>query len=100
MRIKSKRARYAAELAEGVRGKPATRFIERVKRLQDLLGEHHDGVVAEQVLRTVVPPDGDRRMALAVGLLLERQRERRREAREAFPKAWSAVKKCGRAVWS
>jgi len=100
VRIKSKRARYAAELAEGVRGKPATRFIERVKRLQDLLGEHHDGVVAEQVLRTVVPPDGDRRMALAVGLLLERQRERRREAREAFPKAWSAVKKCGRAVWS
>ena len=99
VRIKSKRARYAAELAEVACGKPARRFIGRMKDLQNLLGEHHDAVVAEQVLRTVITPDGDRRMALAVGLLLERQRERRREAREAIPKAWSKAKKCGRAIW-
>jgi CHAD domain-containing protein len=99
IRIKSKRARYAAELAEAMRGKPATRFIDQVKILQDLLGEHHDAVVAEQLLRTALPPNGDRKMALLVGLLIERQRERRRAMRAAFAKTWAKTKRCGRSVW-
>jgi CHAD domain-containing protein len=99
IRIATKRARYAAELAEAVRGKSATRFIERVKGLQDVLGEHHDAVIAEQMLRTVLAPDGDPKTAVVVGRLIERQGERRREARDALPKAWSKVKKCGRVAW-
>jgi CHAD domain-containing protein len=99
IRIATKRARYAAELAEAARGKPATRFIERVKALQDVLGEHHDAVVAEQMLRTVLVPDGDPKTAAVVGRLIERQGERRREARDAVPRACSKVKKCGRVAW-
>jgi CHAD domain-containing protein len=38
IRIMGKRARYAAELAEATIGKPATRYIRRLLRLQDLLG--------------------------------------------------------------
>ena len=38
IRIKTKLARYAAELAEQSAGKSAARFIEEAQRLQDLLG--------------------------------------------------------------
>ena len=48
IRIKAKRARYAAELAETVVGKAATRFIRRAKAFQELLGVHQDAVVGEQ----------------------------------------------------
>ena len=39
-----------AELAERVRGRPSTRFVAAAKGVQDVLGEHQDGAVAEQVL--------------------------------------------------
>ena len=38
--------------------------------------------------------------AFAAGMLAERQRERRRVARAAYPRAWKAVRKRGRAAWS
>jgi hypothetical protein len=33
-------------------------------------------------------------------MVAERQRERRRVARAAYPQAWKAVRKRGRAAWS
>jgi hypothetical protein len=39
-------------------------------------------------------------MAVAAGMVAERQRERRRVARAAYPRAWKAVRKRGRAAWS
>ncbi|GGM11825.1 CYTH and CHAD domain-containing protein [Nakamurella endophytica] len=48
----AKRARYAAELVEPVGGvKKATRSVKRYRELQDILGEHQDGVVAADILR-------------------------------------------------
>ena len=40
VRIKSKRARHAAELAAPTEGRQAERFASKAKRLQDILGEH------------------------------------------------------------
>jgi CHAD domain-containing protein len=80
-RIAVKRARYAAELAEPELGATGRRFVARAKALQDVLGEHQDAVVAEERVRALAD-------SLAAGRLVERQRARRRQARERFPKAW------------
>lgn len=46
----AKRARYAAEIAVPVLGKPARRQVARTRKLQGVLGDHQDGVVARAVL--------------------------------------------------
>lgn len=100
VRIRGKRARYAAELAEPVAGKRATRFLRVAKRFQDVVGEHQDAVVAEERVRALASRLRGQRAALAAGRLVERERQRRLEARQAFPKAWKQLEKSGRRAWS
>ena len=78
VRIKGKRARYAAELAEPVVGKPAARFVAQAKSFQDVVGDHQDAVVAEERLR-----------AARRGAGVERGRARRRARRRAPARAAS-----------
>jgi CHAD domain-containing protein len=95
VRIRVKRARYAAE-AVGA-GK---RYVEGAKALQDILGEHQDAVVAEARIRDLVAQvRGTGRTALAAGRLIERQRARRTAARRAWPKAWKRLDRAGAAEW-
>lgn len=47
----AKRARYAAEAATPALGKPAKRLAKKVKKVQSLLGDHQDSVVARAALR-------------------------------------------------
>jgi CHAD domain-containing protein len=96
LRIRGKRARYAAEL---MGGKRANRFVARAKQLQDVLGEHQDAIVAEERLRGLL---GDRTsvpQALAVGRLIERERERRGQARASWRKTWKRLERSGRRAW-
>jgi CHAD domain-containing protein len=90
-RIAGKRARYTAELAEVEVGKPARRFIERAKEFQDVLGAHQDAIVAEARLRGLLAESPGSGAAFAAGRLVERERERRRTARAALPKAWRSL---------
>ena len=83
LRIRAKRARYTAELAGGKR---ALRRAELLKRLQDVIGEHQDAVVAEERLRSVVRDE----TALVAGRLIERERARRAAQRAAYPAALRA----------
>jgi len=53
IRIRAKRARYAADLIESIIGEPATRLSDAASSIQALLGEHHDSALAEQWLREV-----------------------------------------------
>jgi len=99
VRIKVKRARYAAELAQPVAGKPARRFIERAKDLQDLLGDHQDAVTAQARLKTLADSLGDPAVSLVAGRLLERQAARRARLLERFPKTWRKLDKRGRKLW-
>ena len=46
----AKRARYTAELAKPVLGNPARRLVKRAQRLQDVLGEHQDSIIAGEFL--------------------------------------------------
>jgi CHAD domain-containing protein len=99
LRIHGKRARYTAELAEAATGKATTRFIREAKAFQDVLGEHQDAVVAEDRLRALLGELGGSATGFSIGRLVERQRERRRDARAAFPKAWKRLARRGRDAW-
>ncbi len=59
LRKRGKRLRYAAELAATVSAKGGRRVVEPAKRFQDVLGEHQDGVIAEQRLRELLGAGGD-----------------------------------------
>ena len=48
-----KRARYAAELAAPVLGKKSKAGVDAYKDLQDILGDHQDGVVAAELIRRI-----------------------------------------------
>ncbi len=100
MRIKGKRARYAAELAEASAGKAATRFIRQAKKFQDVVGDHQDAVVATEELRRVAGLTRSQAAALAAGRLIERQQDEKRRMRRAFPKAWSRLDAAGKRAWS
>jgi CHAD domain-containing protein len=95
VRIRTKRARYAAEAVGG-----ESRFVARAKDVQDTLGEHQDAVVAEERIRELVAQvRGTGRTALAAGRLIERQRARRAAARAAWPKAWKRLRAAGDNAW-
>jgi CHAD domain-containing protein len=99
VRIRVKRARYAAELAEPMSGRPAKRFIKRAKELQDALGEHQDAAVAEQRVRSLLRAE---RRPLAVALsnrLVGKQRARRQEAKAEFLEGWPSLERRGRKAW-
>jgi CHAD domain-containing protein len=97
VRIKVKRARYAAELARAAAGERGKRFIHQAKKLQDILGDLQDAVVLEQYLHDAI----DRtKPAQALGRdLVKRQRKRRKKARAAFFEEWPKLKRRGREAW-
>ena len=97
VRKRGKRARYAAELAGGKRGK---RFIQEAKSFQDVVGEHQDAVTAEERLTALVPKTKNPEAVFAAGRLLERQESRRRNARKSLPKAWKKLERRGRKAWA
>jgi CHAD domain-containing protein len=51
VRKKVRRLRYACEVAEPAIGKPAKKTARRSRKIQGLLGDHHDAVAARPVLR-------------------------------------------------
>lgn len=97
VRIKVKRARYAAELARAAAGERGTRFINQAKKLQDILGDLQDAVVIEQYLHDAI----DRtEPAQALGEhLVKGQRKRRKKARAAFFEEWPKLKRRGQEAW-
>jgi CHAD domain-containing protein len=85
VRKTGKRARYAAELA-GRR-----EFVRQAKKLQDVLGEHQDAVVAaEQLRRLAVAASPEQ--ALAAGRLVEREELHRADARRTWQAAWQRLR--------
>ena len=99
VRIRVKRARYAAELAQPIVGEPAERFVARTKKLQDILGEYQDAVVAEKRLRTLVAEDRRSPVARLANELVKRQRVRRQAAQLDFFEQWPKLERRGRKAW-
>jgi len=87
LRIKAKRARYAAEAAAGAI--PAAReHAEALAELQGVLGDQHDAVVAEDWLRREVGLGASRLQAMAAGLLITMQRDDAAHGRDEWMSVW------------
>jgi CHAD domain-containing protein len=89
LRIRAKRARYSAELAGSSGLAP---FIEALKDVQDVIGEHQDAVVAEERIRSVAAAE----TGLAAGRLIERERARKLARRAAYPAVLAKALRRGR----
>ena len=88
-----KRARYAAELAHPVLGKKTKNSVKRYQDLQDILGDHQDGVVAADLLRRIAAgtaqyPDEN---GFTYGLLYAQELHRAQESRR-LADAWGMSK--------
>lgn len=94
VRIRAKRARYAAEAVAPVAGKKATSFARRLADLQTVLGDHHDAIVAESWLNaaaaattTLDPP-----VQAAAAKLIAIQQAEARDRLKNWRRAWKAAK--------
>lgn len=99
-RIKGKRARYATELLGDELGKPGVKLLAAAKEFQDAAGEQHDAVVAEARIRALLRGNRAQRTALAAGILVGGQRDRRDAAAAALPKAWRRYEQAAGKVWA
>jgi CHAD domain-containing protein len=99
-RIRVKRARYLAELGEPIRPKQLAKLTAASERLQDVLGEHQDAVVARRKLRELALQAVSKDAALLAGRLIEREDLEIARARGAIPKHWRRFEKAGRRAFS
>ncbi|MFE0375970.1 CHAD domain-containing protein [Streptomyces inhibens] len=88
----AKRTRYAAEAACPALGRPAKRFARWTKRVQQLLGDHQDSVVARGALRelaTQAQHAGEG--GFTFGLLYGREEARAADRERELPGVWKKV---------
>ena len=86
VRIRAKRARYAAEAVAPLYGSEARRFAKRLADVQSVLGDHQDTTVAEAWLRQTAKAMPSVR--LVVGELVALERLERVRLRDQFKVVW------------
>ncbi|MFA5885551.1 MAG: CYTH and CHAD domain-containing protein [Acidimicrobiia bacterium] len=91
VRIRAKRARYATEVVEPAFGSPARDLAKALARVQDVLGEHQDAVIAGAWLRATALTLSDPAAVYAAGELGAAERTAAEVSRAAWPAAWKAV---------
>jgi CHAD domain-containing protein len=100
VRKSAKQVRYATEAVAPVVGRTARKAAKGVRRVQDVLGEHQDTVVAEAWLRgeagadDITPAD-----AFVLGLLVAGERARRAELHHGWIERWDAAAADDRWSW-
>jgi CHAD domain-containing protein len=103
VRIQAKRLRYAAEAAAGVIGPPARNLASAIAKVQTVLGDHQDAVVAEGWLRKFGSSNSaspnSMSQALVAGELVALQRQRQQETRAAWTKPWKAASRPRLRAW-
>ncbi|WP_230565965.1 CYTH and CHAD domain-containing protein [Saccharothrix luteola] len=90
----AKRLRYAVEVSEPRIGKRAKAYRKKVKAVQELLGEHQDGVLARPVLRELgakAQLDGEN--GFTFGLLHGLETAAAQRVEDRFPAAWRGLGK-------
>jgi len=87
LRIRAKRCRYAAEAVTPVIGRRARGFARAAASLQEVLGEHHDAVVAMQWVREHA---GSGALTFVAGQFSALELTAANAARAAWPEAWRA----------
>ena len=99
LRIQTKRARYLLECFNDCYENRLEALLAGLRRLQNVLGDYQDTFIACGRLQTYAASrstkKANRQELLALGCLLQIQREHAEKARGRFPKAW---RRCGQAV--
>ena len=98
IRIRAKRARYAAEAVEPVIGKPAGDFADAVADIQSELGDHQDAVVGEAWLREAAGA-GRRPAVLVAGMLIAAERASAASTRDGWRQVWDAANRRKLRAW-
>ncbi|MER0445593.1 CYTH and CHAD domain-containing protein [Streptomyces sp. Edi4] len=90
----AKRARYAAQAATPVLGKPAKKLAKRLKAVQNTLGDHQDSVVARAALRTLAArAHAAGETAFTWGLLYGREEARAAARERELPEVWARARR-------
>jgi CHAD domain-containing protein len=96
----AKRARYAAEAVAPAMGKKARRFAKRMQRVQSLLGDYQDSVIARGVERDLAISAAEaRENAFTYGVLYERDVYAGELARTRAQAAWREAAKRRYRTW-
>jgi CHAD domain-containing protein len=91
IRIRTKRVRYAADAVSPAVGKPARGLARAAARLQGVLGDLNDAVVAAAWLRQRCETANDRDEVQAAESLATFEQEAAARAREGWREAWEKV---------
>jgi CHAD domain-containing protein len=96
----AKRARYAAEAVSPAFGKQARRFGKRVKKVQSVLGDHHDSVVARAMIRELgMQAHLAGENAFTFGVLYEQDACRAQDLEAQARRAWKRAAKRKYSAW-
>lgn len=98
VRIRAKRARYAADVAALVIGGSAQRLADEIAHVQDVLGGHQDACVAREWLRRTAL-DVDAPIAFVAGQLAAQQDAESSARRAELPAAWRRASKGKLRTW-
>jgi CHAD domain-containing protein len=94
LRVRVKRLRYTLESLQTIGGKQVRRTIDRLIRLQDLLGAHQDCITQAAWLTTYADSVGLRTATLlATGALMQVLERRARRSRTRATKEWSGFER-------
>jgi CHAD domain-containing protein len=96
----AKHARYAAEVASPAFGMRARRLAKRVKKVQSVLGDHHDGVVTRATVRELgVQAHLAGENAFTFGVLYEQDACRARDLEAQARRAWKRASRPAVGRW-
>jgi CHAD domain-containing protein len=104
VRIRAKRARYAAEAVAPALpadvSKAAKKFAARCEKVQDVLGHLQDGVVGRRVLEHVAAAyENSGALNLSLGRMIERESTSGLRTKKEFPDVWASLDKNKHLGW-
>jgi CHAD domain-containing protein len=96
----AKRARYAGEAVASACGSSASRFARQMKKLQSVLGEHQDAVIARQVVRELgMSAHLAGENAFTYGLLYDRDDLKAGRLRQRARRTWRTASRSALLRW-
>src|SRR6478736_717314 len=99
-RKSARRARYAAEAARPASGKPARTFARQMKKVQSVVGDHQDTVIARQAARELgINAHLAGENAFTYGLLHEREHDQAERLQARVRTVWKKASRPRHRKW-
>src|SRR5436190_17819617 len=99
-RKSARRARYAAEAARPASGKPAGKFAKQMKKVQSVIGDHQDTVIARQAARDLgISAYQAGEDAFNYGLLYERELQQAERLQSRARTTWKKASRPRHRTW-